>query len=300
MRTLLRSTGIGIALLLASQVLHAQGGYYNHIRICNSGNTRLLVARVTSAGGSGGWFAGNDWFSEGWYAVDPDDCELLQRDHDSNGWGYYYFGFRITGRNGTGTIKYSVETGFLKQKVWDNTDKSFCVDNKEPFSIKAQRSSSFEDLDNCPPGWILMPFSLGVDIAYSGNHEFPLTLSPDSSSLVQLVTSPDPPDQAIQLRTPPPTRKPGQPVISNRSEISAALRRERPRELRSVGGQVMVLFLVSETGQVVESRLGQTSGHEELDAAALRVARIVRFRPALDSDEWVQAWIRLPMLFPVR
>ena len=77
--------------------------------------------------------------------------------------------------------------------------------------------------------------------------------------------------------------------------------REYPPFLRDagIGGQVVVWFLISETGEVVESRLSETSGQEQLDAAALRVADVFRFTGARNRDEPVPVWIQLPVTFQV-
>ena len=91
------------------------------------------------------------------------------------------------------------------------------------------------------------------------------------------------------------------PEILNRSEVQAALMREYPRNLRNdgVGGRVVVWLFISETGQVLDKRVSQTSGHEELDAAALEVADVFRFTPAWNRGEVVQVWIQLPITFGV-
>ena len=91
------------------------------------------------------------------------------------------------------------------------------------------------------------------------------------------------------------------PELRNRDEVLAALMREYPSILRDagVGGQVVVWFFISETGQVLDRRVFQSSGHQQLDDAALKVADIYRFTPALNRDQTVQVWIRLPIAFQV-
>ena len=91
------------------------------------------------------------------------------------------------------------------------------------------------------------------------------------------------------------------PELRNRDEVLAALMREYPSILRDagVGGQVVVWFFISETGQVLDRRVSQSSGHQQLDDAALKVADIYRFTPALNRDQTVQVWIQLPITFQV-
>ena len=50
-------------------------------------------------------------------------------------------------------------------------------------------------------------------------------------------------------------------------------------------------------GYIVRSQIKQTSGHSELDAAALKVAAVMRFTPARNDDQPVAVWIQLPIVF---
>ncbi len=92
------------------------------------------------------------------------------------------------------------------------------------------------------------------------------------------------------------------PEIRNRSEVQAALMREYPPFLRNtgVGGQVIVWFFISEDGTVLDRRVSVSSGHVPLDEAALKVADVFRFTPALDRERIVQVWIQLPITFQVQ
>jgi len=63
---------------------------------------------------------------------------------------------------------------------------------------------------------------------------------------------------------------------------------------------VIVWFYISDTGQVLDSRIQQSSGHPQLDDAALRVADVYRFTPALNREERVVVWIQLPITFQVQ
>ena len=92
------------------------------------------------------------------------------------------------------------------------------------------------------------------------------------------------------------------PELTNRNEVIQALTREYPSILRDagIGGQVMVWFFISETGRVLDSRVDQSSGHVQLDEAALEVANVYQFSPALNRDQTVQVWIQLPITFQVQ
>jgi protein TonB len=91
------------------------------------------------------------------------------------------------------------------------------------------------------------------------------------------------------------------PEILNRREVQQALVRLYPSILRDagIGGSVTVWFFISETGQVLDRRVSESSGQLPLDEAALQVADVFRFSPALNREEIVQVWIQLPITFQV-
>ncbi len=123
-------------------------------------------------------------------------------------------------------------------------------------------------------------------------------------------------DNPIEDLPPPPTDDGGgdisaapvftpmtvRPELRNRNEVMQALMREYPPILRDagIGGQVVVWFFISEEGQVLDRRIFSTSGQTQLDDAALKVADVYRFTPALNRDQRVQVWIQLPITFQVQ
>lgn len=92
------------------------------------------------------------------------------------------------------------------------------------------------------------------------------------------------------------------PSLQNREEVSRALEREYPPMLRDagIGGTVVVWLFVDEEGRVTDTQVHTTSGHERLDGAALTVAGLMRFTPALNRDTKVAVWVSLPVTFAVR
>ena len=92
------------------------------------------------------------------------------------------------------------------------------------------------------------------------------------------------------------------PEIRNRAEVTAALMREYPPMLRNagVGGTVVVWFFITEEGIVQDKRVSQSSGQLRFDEAALKVADVFRFTPALNRDKRVQVWIEVPIVFQVQ
>lgn len=93
-----------------------------------------------------------------------------------------------------------------------------------------------------------------------------------------------------------------EPQYANREEMEAALAREYPPPLRDagVGGTVMVWLLVDEAGKVRKARVQAGSGHRALDEAALRVADVARFSPALHRGRPVPVWIAVPIVFAAK
>ena len=89
------------------------------------------------------------------------------------------------------------------------------------------------------------------------------------------------------------------PEITNREEVTDLLMSEYPAALREagIGGGAVVWFLVSAGGMVEDTRVSQTSGQTQFNEAALRVARAIRFTPAMNRDEPVAVWIEVPITF---
>lgn len=92
------------------------------------------------------------------------------------------------------------------------------------------------------------------------------------------------------------------PSIQNRDDLVRAMERAYPPLLRDagIGGTVRVFFFIDEEGAVQDFRIDQSSGHEALDQAALSVAQVYRFTPALNRDKRVPVWVSFPITFQVR
>jgi TonB family protein len=89
------------------------------------------------------------------------------------------------------------------------------------------------------------------------------------------------------------------PKLRNADDTKMAIVRNYPPLLREsgIGGQVWVSVKVSAVGNVTDARIRTSSGHEALDAAALRVARQMKFTPAKNRDKVVSASIDVPVPF---
>ena len=93
------------------------------------------------------------------------------------------------------------------------------------------------------------------------------------------------------------------PELRNQSEVVQAYMREFPAILRDggVGATVEVWFYISDMGQVLHGSIAQSSGQALVDDAALRVAAVYQFTPAMNyREEPLAVWIKFPITFEVR
>jgi len=92
------------------------------------------------------------------------------------------------------------------------------------------------------------------------------------------------------------------PTLENPVEVQRALERVYPASLRDagLGGTVSLMVHIDAAGQVLEAQVGDGSGYPPLDQAALGLADIMRFRPAMNRDKRVAVWVRIPLTFRVR
>ena len=131
-----------------------------------------------------------------------------------------------------------------------------------------------------------------------------ITISPTKFRDNPVETLSDPPEEEARgliddvVFTPMTVR----PSLVNEREMQRALEREYPAILRDagIGGTVYIHFFIDEEGTVQRTMAAVSSGHASLDEAALRVANVARFTPALNLDKVVPVWIRIPITFRVR
>lgn len=89
------------------------------------------------------------------------------------------------------------------------------------------------------------------------------------------------------------------PRMLNPEEMDAALTREYPALLKDagIGGTTIVYLFIDRAGEVADARVKEGSGHRGLDDAALKVARVARYSPALNGDEPVALWVETAISF---
>ncbi len=63
---------------------------------------------------------------------------------------------------------------------------------------------------------------------------------------------------------------------------------------------MLVWFWIDENGRVVRTEVRESSGHRTMDEAALQVADIMQFSPALNRDERVAVVVSMPIAFTSR
>jgi protein TonB len=63
---------------------------------------------------------------------------------------------------------------------------------------------------------------------------------------------------------------------------------------------VLLFFYINALGVAEEIQIHESSGHQALDEAALRVGSVYRFSPALNRDEPVPVWVLFPITFQAR
>jgi len=95
------------------------------------------------------------------------------------------------------------------------------------------------------------------------------------------------------------TLAPMLPVLLDREEARRTLQEEYPVALQQagVGGVVRVLLWVRPDGMVETPRVRASSGVSELDRAALRAARLMRFMPATRAGKPVGTWVDFSIRF---
>jgi TonB family protein len=83
------------------------------------------------------------------------------------------------------------------------------------------------------------------------------------------------------------------PRIRNPAEVMNAIAAEYPRDFRDrgMGGTIGMHFLLNTTGRVEAIRIGQISAYPALDEAAVRVARVYRFTPAMRGPDAIPVWV---------
>ena len=84
--------------------------------------------------------------------------------------------------------------------------------------------------------------------------------------------------------------------ILNLTEVLAAMQEVDA----GVGGTARIMLFVDFDGTVQEMRLSNSSGRYSLDSAAMSVAEVFRFTPAMNREQAVPVWVSIPITFQER
>ncbi len=152
-----------------------------------------------------------------------------------------------------------------------------------------------------PPEAIARP---ATPVVTSATIDEDITIAPVTFDENPVENLPPPPDEvetdigAAPVFTPYTVK----PDYTNAAEVQRALEREYPPLLRDagIGGTTVVWFFIDEQGVVQNQQVQASSGHQALDDAALRVAPVFKFTPALNRDKAVPVWVQLPITFTTR
>jgi periplasmic protein TonB len=131
-----------------------------------------------------------------------------------------------------------------------------------------------------------------------------ITIAPTTFEDNPIEDLPPPPTEAAIDISDQPTFTPFEtaPEVRNRPHVQRVLEREYPSLLRDagIGGTVLVHFFINDQGVVETALVAESSGHNQLDDAALRVAVEFEFTPALNRDQRVPVWVQIPITFTTR
>ncbi len=154
-----------------------------------------------------------------------------------------------------------------------------------------------------PPPPNAIPRPAKPEIA-SGPVDVDLTIPKTDFGSVDVSELPAPPKEPKADRSDGPKFTPYTvgPSILNRDEVVRAMQRSYPPLLRDagIGGTVTLYLYIDVNGVVRDHRIAVSSGHPRLDSAAIEVADVYRFTPALNRDQKTAVWVQFPITFSVR
>jgi TonB family protein len=89
------------------------------------------------------------------------------------------------------------------------------------------------------------------------------------------------------------------PEIRNRTELKSFLERSYQPiyEYSGATGVVQVSFWINEGGVVEKAEIAKSSGSRSLDRLALRLSRVLRFRPAMMAGRPIRILVHVPITF---
>jgi len=219
---------------------------------------------------------------------------------------------RDAGIGGTTSVDFFVDTRGVVQRVL--VAETSGHEELDSAALRVARTFRFTpalNLDEIVPVWVAIPITFATRAAGADGVPDDVREFADSIARERAADPGDPPadsaapqDATLTDLMQEPTFTPYtvRPDLVNEREVQRALEREYPPILRDagIGGTVNVQFFIDDEGVVQRVLVAEPSGHEALDSAALRVARVFRFNPARDEDEPIPVWIAIPLTFQTR
>jgi protein TonB len=127
----------------------------------------------------------------------------------------------------------------------------------------------------------------------------PVEEARDAAAFVMVSRAETPAEAVEPVETTATLQPPIPPRMLDRAGAEALLQEAYPRHLQEerVGGLVWLRVWVDVDGRPSLPNVWRGSGVQELDVAALDVAPLLRFEPAVQSGQAVATWIEFPVLF---
>ncbi len=126
--------------------------------------------------------------------------------------------------------------------------------------------------------------------------------APSFQSPVTQETRPMPSLQLLQPESAPAAPAPVQARVDVPPKARSAIKPQYPKSARERGaeGSVELLLEVAADGSVAGASVISTSGHADLDEAALKEARRAKFKPAQSNGKAVASSARITLTFRIR
>ncbi|NIN71913.1 MAG: TonB family protein [Gemmatimonadetes bacterium] len=148
-----------------------------------------------------------------------------------------------------------------------------------------------------PPEQIPRP---AVPVVATTELEEDITIAPTTFEENPLESLPPPPDQVERLMD--------RPVFTPYTVAPRLVDPERARRIVSqkyppimkqagISGTTRLLAFIDAEGVVRRCVVGESSGYDELDRAALEAMMEFEFEPAIHMDQHVPVWIAMPIIF---
>lgn len=101
---------------------------------------------------------------------------------------------------------------------------------------------------------------------------------------------------------PPPSPPPQLPLITTKPALRSEINPDYPEIAKQNNweGRVVVFAHISETGTVESAEIARSSGHPELDDAAIAAIKAARFEPAHRGNVAIPGTVRVPIAFSLQ